>query len=234
MKFYPKTSLLFTLTFILMTVIGTLSHEGGHYAVARMLGYESRINYQKAFSHNPLLEKRIDSLGKWYAQQPDGAAPSVLENEFFALRERHFRNHFFITLGGPIQTILTGTIGFVLLLVYRRRLFNKTQVKPMGWVLIFLSLFWLRQLANLAVGVAFLLLRGKTSGRDDESVISYLFGLPQWTILIVTGVFSAGVLLYILHVLPQRLRLTFMLSGLVGGVLGYYLWLEKFGKVIMP
>ena len=40
-----KLFLYLTLTFIVATVVGTLSHEFGHYIVAKSLGYDADIHY---------------------------------------------------------------------------------------------------------------------------------------------------------------------------------------------
>lgn len=47
MKFYfdRKLFTVLAVVFILMTVIGTLSHEYGHYLAAKLMGYDARINY---------------------------------------------------------------------------------------------------------------------------------------------------------------------------------------------
>lgn len=36
------------------------------------------------------------------------------------------------------------------------------------------------------------------------------------------------------EIIPKAQLLTFLSSGLIGGVAGYYLWIIKFGSVIMP
>jgi hypothetical protein len=45
---------------------------------------------------------------------------------------------------------------------------------------------------------------------------------------------AAIILVYIIKVIPKPQVLTFLTSGLIGGVAGYYLWLIKFGSIIMP
>ena len=46
----------------------------------------------------------------------------------------------FITIGGPLQTILTGTLG-LLMLVLRRKSIYKNGMKTLDWLFVFLSLF---------------------------------------------------------------------------------------------
>ena len=44
-KFLPRFFVIIFLVFILFTIIGTLTHELGHIAVAKYYGYETSINY---------------------------------------------------------------------------------------------------------------------------------------------------------------------------------------------
>jgi FtsH-binding integral membrane protein len=54
------------------------------------------------------------------------------------------------------------------------------------------------------------------------------------SIQIITGIVGVLVLLVVLCLLPKSIVITFLISGLVGGIAGYYLWLIKFGQYIMP
>ncbi|UFH33687.1 hypothetical protein LNP04_08280 [Chryseobacterium sp. C-71] len=44
-KVDEKLLIKLTITFILMTVVGTLSHEFGHYVVVEILGMDGEIHY---------------------------------------------------------------------------------------------------------------------------------------------------------------------------------------------
>ncbi len=189
--------------FILATVIGTLSHEAGHYFVARSLGYKVAINYASTY---------------WFG----GMYPSP-------------SHRFLITLGGPMQTMLTGTIGLFLLFVFRKSFQSKQKLSFGQWSLIFITLFWLRQTANLAVGIGIFLFRGHFSQRSDEVVLARHWHLPGETISILTGTLGTLVLAIVIFIfIPKPQRLTFMVSGISGGVMGYLLWLKWLGPVIMP
>jgi hypothetical protein len=78
------------------------------------------------------------------------------------------------------------------------------------------------------------ILKGQTTQCNDEARLANYLDLNIWTIEIITGIIALGILLIVLTWLPKKMVLTFMLSGIVGGILGYYLWLIKFGKYIMP
>lgn len=186
--------------FIAMTVVGTLSHEGGHWIAARVMGVDAWINYAATFyDHNVTMsnEQRL-----WF------------------------------TLGGPLQTILTGTIG--LLLAYRIPR-HTDHLSGHQWAAVYAALFWLRQPANMFVGVLITLTGGNVGYRSDEPKISLALGIHPFAITVVTGLIGSLVLAFIVfRVIPRQQRLTFLVSGLVGGVAGYILWLHIVGPVLMP
>lgn len=219
---------------MIMTVIGTLSHELGHYSVSRFLGYEATINYQSSSYRDYEAEDYLNKTYKKYKNEIDHDLDFPEKEKFSGLRDRYFADSRWIIIGGPFQTMLTGTIGLILLLCYKSRIVMENKLTIRGWVFIFLALFWLRQLANLFMAVVGTILKGKPSMRGDEMRLAYAFDLNIWTIQIITGVISICVLLYVIKVIPKSQILTFLLSGLAGGISGYYLWLIKFGPVIMP
>jgi len=134
-----------------------------------------------------------------------------------------------ILIGGPLQTVLTGTTGLLLLFLYRRKFDREIKLLPGQWLFVFLTLFWLRQSANLLMGSV------SRSGRDDESRIAAYLGLPSSSIGMATGI--AGLLILavvVFRFIPRQQRLTFLAAGLAGGVAGFWLWLIKLGPVLMP
>lgn len=207
MKIFDKrlfTGLFFV--FIAATVVGTISHEFGHYLVAKWLGYTAKMSYASTY---------------WIPV--NATAQSLPENSFY------------ITLGGPVQTMLTGTIGLLLLFIHRRSFISIDKLSTGQWVMIFLSLFWLRQAANLVTCLYGYFVAGQFSLRGDELQIANYLYLPNWTILIVTAVIGALVLAVIIFkFIPVKQRFTFIISGLAGGIAGYTFWIILFGKYIMP
>lgn len=151
------------------------------------------------------------------------------------IAEVTYSDSFWITLGGPFQTILTGFVG--LLIIYIRRI----QIKEIGlkwvdWLAVFLSLFWLREVFNLLISLASELIspNGSYFG-GDEVYIS--FGLDLWegTVPIILGVIGIFVSAYVVFsIVPNRVRMTFILSGLLGGILGFILWMYILGPKLLP
>jgi hypothetical protein len=203
---FDKTLFLYlSLAFIFMTVIGTVSHEYGHYLSGKTLGFNSRVNYGMT-----KLEKNSNK--------------SMTRKEAFIF-----------TLGGPIQTMLTGTLGLTLLFIYRKSFNTIEKLSLKQWILIFISLFWLRQVSNLFTWILFYFINGKYGIRGDEIKMARYLELPKGSILLTTALIGASVLLIVIFkFIPKNVRLTFIISGLFGGISGYILWLEIFGKIIMP
>jgi hypothetical protein len=198
----PTTQSFFLLVivFIGMTVIGTLSHEFGHWLAAWMFGYDATISY---------------------------AATHLIGNVRLTQD-----TSFWFTVGGPLQSMLTGTIGVLLTLRFRGQ---QHDLNLGQWAVVFTSLFWLRPLANGLVVFVFFMVTGSASTKGDEFRIARHYGLPVWSIVIATALVGALVLAYItFFVVPRQQRRTFLAAGLCGGVAGYLIWLKWLGPVLMP
>jgi hypothetical protein len=194
------------LGFIAATIIGTLSHEFGHFLVARSMGFDPRINYAMT----------------WLTES--GSARTMTDREAFLF-----------TLGGPLQTLLTGTTGLVLLVLFRRSFFAVERLSFGQWLVIFLSLFWLRQVANLVGWLVNYLRTGQFTRRADEIKLSETLHLPLGFLLVITAMIGAIIsAIVIFKFIPLHQRFTFILSGLVGGVVGFALWMGILGEMIMP
>ena len=100
-----------SLTFISLTIIGTLLHESGHYIILKYLGYNAKISYSSTY---------------WI---PSNDEASLSEKE-----------NFYIALGGPLQSMLTGTIGFLLVIFYRKQYTSVAKLAIWQWIQVFLSL----------------------------------------------------------------------------------------------
>jgi hypothetical protein len=193
-------------SFIAATIIGTVSHEFGHYIVAKYFGYDTQIHYASTSWH-----------------YPDPNNPIVTGYPIA------------ITLGGPIQTMFTGTIGIVILFLSRNSFFQADKLSFRQWFIIFISLFWLRQTANLCTWLGSYFVNGKLSSRGDEIHIANYYHLPNWTVVTTTAIIGTLLLaIIIFKFIPLGQRSTFLSAGLTGGIAGYIFWLVLFGKYIMP
>lgn len=192
--------------FVITTIIGTLSHEFGHFIVAKSLGYNSKINYGHTYWFNPNNNKANNSY-----------------------------HEYLITLGGSLQTIFIGMIGLLFVFIFRKSFITTNLLSFKQWLIIFISLFWLRQPANFIVWMGKYIFYGNLSTRLDEAYISEYLSLSIWAIPAITALIGFVVLIVIIFMfIPKFQRLTFTLSGLIGGLIGYFCWLHFIGPILMP
>jgi hypothetical protein len=187
--------------FFIAVIVGTVSHEAGHYAVARLLGYQAKIGY---------------AYTEWGHVRT--------EKDFMLL-----------LAGGPLETFFVGAVGSGILYFKRRSFYHAEKLSTGQWTIIFLSLFWLRQAVNLITWVTGYFINGEFSHRGDEIRLARYLKFPDWSIVVYTAVISLLAFYWVFTTfIPRNSRVTFLLSGIVGGIAGYIIWLFVAGPVLMP
>ena len=193
--------------FIIATIVGTVSHEYGHYLTFQLAGVDAKVHY--------------------------ASTSLIIPDDFDGIISR--KDAFLMTLGGPLQTIFTGSIGLFLLYFYRKKIILLEKLNMIHWFYIFLTLFWLRQTANFVLWTTKYLTHRYLSQQMDEVKLALHLGIPEWSIIFPTAILGFVITIYVIFgYIPIKQRFTFIVSGLIGGVLGFYLWLVLFGKIIMP
>lgn len=219
------------LGFILATIIGTVTHELGHIAVAKMQGYETELHYgymNYAGKKHTQLENYYDS-NKKQIQTPD----TIEGHKFRKMFNEVEYESFLITLGGPFQTMLTGTFGFLLLWFNRKKIGSR--LTGLQWTFVFLAFFWSRQIFNFIFSLATCLLNGKFATAGDEPRISRYLEIPIWSFGLLTAIIASLFVLTVTFVLiPKQQRFTFLCSGIIGSTLGFIFWMKIVGPVILP
>jgi len=154
----------------------------------------------------------------------------------FADRGSVSKAHSFCILwGGVASTLAIGTAGLILLYRDRHAIAGAASLTLRQWVAVFLSLFWLRQLCNGLFGLWRYLHKGTFRSRGDESRIDRYLHWPFGTTLVPTAIIGLAVLVFVcLKVVPRPQRPTFLLAMALGCSAGYYLWLVKFGALLLP
>lgn len=229
-----RNFVLLTVCFMLMTVIGTLTHEFGHYATAKFLGHDAGINYRSSWNTNPQQLHYLQNTYKRYSHELKNNLNFPEKETYDKVLQTYLNHHGWIVAGGPLQTMLTGCIGALGLIVFRKKLITPTSISPGGWCLIFLALFWLRQVANLVMAFATWLKNNQASQVGDEMRLTVYLNLPLWSIQLITGGIGCVVLGAVLYIMPKQFISTFILAGLIGGVTGFYCWFYLLGPWIMP
>ena len=234
-KIQPYYLFLFTVGFILFTVIGTISHEYGHIIVAKCLGYETSLHYGSASWDENNGWEEYRSISSEYSYEIKNELPFQRKEEYKEIIKKLNDDGLIILIGGPLQTILTGLIGLIILL-FRRKTIRKNGLKLIDWLLVFLSLFWLREVFNVTRSVALGFLKGNGSFFcGDEANISTMLKLPIGTFSIILGVLGLIISLFVIFkIVPNDKRLTFISSGLIGGISGFVLWMNIIGPKILP
>ena len=235
-KWQTRTFVLLFLGFVFFTVIGTLTHECGHYFVARYFGLKGGsvhygytkigTNEERAYFRKLWEQYRVEIKNNKYFPE---------KQEFEIERKKLSNENFYIEAGGPLETIITGTIGLLLLIIFRRKFMNSTQLNLWQWIAILVTLFWLRGSFNLAYWIGRYLITGNKTMFSDEFYLSRYLGLGPWTLSILSAVAGVLILIYIIFkIIPIHQRFSFMCAGLFGGLSGAVLWLGLVGPRIMP
>lgn len=234
-KFHLKIFVFLFFGFVLFTIIGTLTHELGHFTVSKTLGYEDvKINYRSISWDDRSETKEISKIYKANKDAIKNYQPFAEEQRFNELKKERESDYLWIIFGGPLQTMTFGTIG-LLLLFFRKK---KKAFKLIDWAITFLSLFWLREVFNLAQGFISGILNNNSNyfgTRGDEVRLSKMSEIWEGTIPILFGILGLVVsLIVIFYYIPKKIRFTFILSGLFGGIFGFWFWLYFLGPIIMP
>lgn len=226
--------IILSFAFIVFTAIGTISHEYGHIAVAKSFGYSTELHYASMRYHSKLKE-RLWQLSKIrenaIRNNHEYAEKQEYQEVLMEMREKDL----LIRIGGPLQTIITGTLGLVFL-SWRKKKIEHDGMQRKDWLALFLGLFWLRELFNLAVSMSYGILSksGKYFGGDEKN-IALALNLWEGTIPILLAAMATLALYYLVFIiLPRRERPNLIIAGVIGGLLGYYLWLHILGPVILP
>ena len=244
LKVHPRLFALLALSFVIATIVGTVSHEAGHYVVGKSYGYNVKLHYAAVGFGSPTSQElaKFDSLYK-ADEKKILAKESSPEKEYFLKYRASLSVKFdtkkhddiLFTLGGPLQTMITGTIGILWLWYHRKKIVAKTELSVKEWLAVIVAFFWSRQLFNLLTGLLSYISNGSFPKRGDEARISNYFHLPVGSVNIATGLVSLVLLLWVIfYIVPKDQRLSFILAGFAGSVLGFVIWMQWIGPVVLP
>jgi hypothetical protein len=206
MKNFDKRLFLgLVLSFIPFMILLVLTHELGHYFAMRSVGMDARIHY---YGTEPLTFFRS-----------------------FSTRSKLI----WITVSGPLVTIILGITGIVLLSILKRRFPERIRLSRWQWAMVLLSLFWVRQVFGFVLWIASKIGIYKPIGIGDEVKLAWLLNLPRYTFFISLLVISIAVIcIIIFRFIPQKQRITFIFSTITGLILSYFAWFRFLGKLLLP
>ncbi len=190
MKFIidKKLLLIFSFSFVLFTIIGTISHEYGHIVVAKSLGYKTTLHFASMEWDRSgdirAITKLIDENNNPIKNKKE------LENnkQYYKIVQKYKYNSLLIFIGGPIQTSITGLAG-LLILYYRRKKRAEIGFKFIDWLAVFLALFWLRPVFNLVMSVTSGMFspKGYYFGGDELYFIAFIKDLAWYYLYFIWG-----------------------------------------------
>lgn len=232
-KFLLKKFINFAFAFFCFTIIGTVSHEFGHIIVAKNLGYCTTLHFGSMNFDYEKDSKKLESYALTKGKRNKNKSEKE-KNQYHKFIKEYSTNYLLIDIGGPLQTIITGTIGLIFLLKRRKKI-TVFGMKFIDWVLVFLTLFWLREVFNLAVGVLGVWFIGNKNyfGGDEKNIADrlHLFSGAIAIPLAVIGLIIS--LIVIFKIIPKQYRFTFIVSGFVGGILGFLFWYKLLGPIVL-
>lgn len=230
-----RNLLIFSLTFVIFTIIGTISHEYGHIIVAESLGYETTLRYGSMSYKDSETNDKLFKIFNKNRIAIENNLDFDQKTEYENLSNKLKSERFLITLGGPLQTIITGTIGLIFIF-FRRKRIDQNGLRIIDWLAVFLSLFWLREVFNVVISIGNELTSPNgTYFAGDEKNISEFLHFWDGTVSIILAIIGLAISLYIIFsIIPKNIRITFILSGFIGGIVGFILWFDYLGPVLLP
>lgn len=207
------------ITLFFLPLLGTISHEYGHIFTAEKLGYKTTLHFA---SIN--WEKKINPSNNLVIHQINGSKKGIITDTDLIL------------IGGPLQTIAVGVLGLTIVFLRKKYILKIKQLRFIDWIGVFLSLFWVRNIFNLALYIMLGVIKQRSSYfGGDEAHISQSLGLPIGAIPLFWGIIGITIVSYIIFfVIPKRIRLTFISGGLIGGIAGYACWYYYLGPKLLP
>lgn len=203
--------------------------------MARSLGYSTNLHYGSLGFDNSKLNREIDSiyLRNQYAIEHNLEYDE--KEDFDRKYDKLVSDDIKVLLGGPLQTILTGTIAFMFLL-FRKNKIKRNGLRMIDWLLVFLSLFWMREIFNFITSIfAGLFFEDELFFGGDELYISIFYNLGPGTIPIITAIIGTAISAFVIFkILPKEIQKTFIIAGLSGGIIGFGLWFYVLGPLVLP
>jgi hypothetical protein len=215
--------------FFLATVIGTLSHEAGHCLAVQQYAKAGtvRINYMASFwEEKDHLTDTVFELG-----EKDNRTTQEQER-YETLFKEYAKRQLTWSLGGPLLTILIGTIGWLLLLTNKPSR-ERTHLPFLNWLYIFLALFWLRPVYILLSWIVRAIF-GPTGWCDEKDIAAFL-QWPDWVIILPAGLVGTAVAVYVfLYYVPKQIRFTALLAAAISCPLSFTGWFYWIGPRLLP
>ena len=137
-----------------------------------------------------------------------------------------------VTAAGPLQTMLTGSLGLAGLWALRARPWGRGHM-----IALLLAFFWTRQPFNTSGLLLLSLGPGGAPARllqGDEQRLSAALGLPPLTLAVATGLLGLAAAGLATAAVPRAQRSAFALGAILGALFGFALWMQILGPALLP
>lgn len=142
-------------------------------------------------------------------------------------------NYFIYILGGPISTWMQCLLPFAVLLIHYKRNSERKVLHNtfLDWFFVILIFFISMGGRFLFIAITYIFTRSNTI--DEYKMADYLGIYPE-TFLILFAIASLFVLLITFYKIPINYRLFTILGTLSGAAIGYFLWNNLIGPLLLP
>lgn len=144
---------------------------------------------------------------------------------------KDFEVNLAIAIGGVFFVLLIAIVAFVIFI--NRRKGKNNDLSFLDFCLLSIISFWLRPL--LLMG-AYLLnkLFPNIKFIITEVTLSSMLNLPEYIVLLILGSISIIFFYKVLHFINKKDLKLLILSGGLGAISGYFLWIKIVGPIILP
>jgi hypothetical protein len=233
--------------FLFMYMVHVLTHEGGHYLAARAFGHRhAHIHYKYTDTGRNALLEEYRTLNKQRNAAYEKNIPFPQEDRYILVLKKmdsiwhasivkKFGNEeTIIVAAGQLETMLTGTIGVSLILLYRKRFLRQEKLIAPQWIIVFVALFWLDFVGSLIARIFHLLfVYDAADTNSDVFKVSLHFGWNPTAVIFIKGMLGVVALWITFIHIPVRQRCTLIIAAFTGGLAGYFLW-EYIGPMLLP
>lgn len=203
---------------VILVPIGMFVSEGVKIAVARSMGFTE--GYVKPLARHIFSSGdnvNFPKFSKEYSSKED----YFNSKEYIKARIENDKGLFKIEVAGKL---FVWGVSFISLFLYFKRRRKKKVTNYGDWLLLFLGLFFMRDVIIAAQGMVMFY-------PCSESVFwTQLFGEP-FNSLATYMIFGIVLLGLIIYSVKGKDRWTFLISGFLGSLLGTYLWVFHLGAL---
>jgi hypothetical protein len=193
------------------------------------------LQYLGVFFTIPIIGTLAHELGHYLVAVVGYHVPAMIAYAFtYIFDDLTLEQEFWFIVGGPVSTWLVAAVGIGIIL-WKYRPMHSEQ-KPMGLgqaAAVIASTFSLRFVFNAGMYFFSHTLLLKPSGADEVKIAQYL-GISPDLMMYGSALIGVLVVLTALYYIPRPQCYIVLMSGFLGGVLGYLFWYNWLGPLVLP